>query len=506
MEPEAQPLAGDELKDGTSESAVRPGRLAGRRCWCIGAMVGFSVLAMTVLCVVFIVMLLDYEKKDFHKHVLQAEEAVCLDGSRATFYLNRGSGSGASKWLIYHEGGGWCESMDDCLHRSTISGLGSSEGSPDTLTFRNQFFRDVSEPGIFTRDPDANPTAHNWNHVYLPYCDGASFSGNLDQPVEHKGTALYFRGNVIRKAVAQELLTAYSLGSATDVIVSGRSAGGLSVYLHVDQWCDTVLASNPRVKCVGLPDSGFFLEYQDPLLNCSLSSRRDTINGNYECGLHWVYETQNASAGMNQQCVAAHTATGTEWQCMFAQQSAQHIRAPVFALQSQYDGWARGNVQGGGGDSKTQQQGDELTALVQSTLMGHNNESGAFLDSCQHHCGQWNTIQIDGDLSSQALQSWYNGIGNPSRKKFWNQNKPYPCNDCCDCCGLATWAIVCIVIAAILVCLGLSALLRWLWLQTAEDPAAGPPDLKSDHAATHASDLSSGSELSPIGSAQATQP
>lgn len=30
--------------------------------------------------------------------------------------------------------------------------------------------------------------------------------------------------------------------------------------------------------------------------------------------------------------------------------------------------------------------------------------SGAFLDSCLHHCGSWNSIRIDGDLVSKAMQ------------------------------------------------------------------------------------------------------
>merc|ERR1711972_877446 len=187
---------------------------------------------------------------------------------------------------------------------------------------------------------------------------------------------------------------------------------------------------------MGLPDSGFFLDYQDPTIACSPDSPSEhllgnTINGDYHCGLKWTYTIQNASAGVNQDCIAAHN--GEEWKCMFAEHSAEHIRSPVFAMQSAYDSWQTGNVQGTGGNAKTQVLGNNITARIKSMLMARNNESGAFLDSCHHHCGAWNSIRIDGDVVSVAIQKWYAGIGDPLRgkKKLWNQNKPFPCPECC---------------------------------------------------------------------------
>jgi len=32
-----------------------------------------------------------------------------------------------------------------------------------------------------------------------------------------------------------------------------------------------------------------------------------------------------------------------------------------------------------------------------------------FLDSCDHHCGQWNAIVIDGMRSGVAFRDWYGG-------------------------------------------------------------------------------------------------
>jgi hypothetical protein len=51
------------------------------------------------------------------------------------------------------------------------------------------------------------------------------------------------------------------LQSATGVVISGGSAGGLATYLHVDEWREVFPHT---VKVVGMPDSGFFLDYQPP--------------------------------------------------------------------------------------------------------------------------------------------------------------------------------------------------------------------------------------------------
>jgi hypothetical protein len=51
----------------------------------------------------------------------------------------------------------------------------------------------MNDPGgLMSSSAAANPNFHDWNAVYVPYCDGTSWSGDLDGPVE----GLYFRGKV----------------------------------------------------------------------------------------------------------------------------------------------------------------------------------------------------------------------------------------------------------------------------------------------------------------------
>ena len=62
--------------------------------------------------------------------------------------------------------------------------------------------------------------------VYVPYCDGASFSGNNDTTQPAGNYTLHWRGWRIFNGVWQLLQKQYNLNSATDVLMSGCSAGG----------------------------------------------------------------------------------------------------------------------------------------------------------------------------------------------------------------------------------------------------------------------------------------
>ena len=93
---------------------------------------------------------------------------MCLDGSAPGYYLGKGSGSGANKWILHLGGGGWCGTENECLERSKTA-LGSS-------SYLNN---SVDIGGIFSDEEAVNGEFYNWNVVYLGYCDGGSFAGFL---------------------------------------------------------------------------------------------------------------------------------------------------------------------------------------------------------------------------------------------------------------------------------------------------------------------------------------
>ncbi|XP_016493714.1 pectin acetylesterase 7-like isoform X2 [Nicotiana tabacum] len=121
-----------------------------------------------------------------------AEGAVCLDGSPPAYYLDKGFDSGLPNWIIMLDGGGWCSTIIECQNRST-SKIGSSTEMDKHSTFT----------GVLHNTPQQNPDFYNWNRVRVGYCDGSSFTGDV-QEVDPENK-LFYRGARIFKAVMEDL-------------------------------------------------------------------------------------------------------------------------------------------------------------------------------------------------------------------------------------------------------------------------------------------------------------
>ena len=86
----------------------------------------------------------------------------------------------------------------------------------------------------------------NWNYIFIRYCDGFSFAGNVKKPqiaqFTNKTTkkvsnvTVWMRGRAILDAVIEDLLTVRGMGTATHAVIGGCSAGGMAVYLNCDRW------------------------------------------------------------------------------------------------------------------------------------------------------------------------------------------------------------------------------------------------------------------------------
>lgn len=226
------------------------------------------------------------------------------------------------------------------------------------------------------------------------------------------------------------------LRRTSDLVVSGCSAGGLATFLHTDQWCDALKAVSPGAKCVGMPDSGFFLDYQDPRASPTAPTALgagNTNRGNYHNGLRWVFELQNATGGVSADCIAAYPAA-EQYRCMFAEHSAVHQRAPFFPLQSKYDSWQMHHVLYHADTAAVNALGANITSRLLA-LAKSKRGWGGFIDACKHHCvskfGMWNNVVIDGDRVGDAMMKWYAGVDDPTAKKVWNRDAVYPCDSCC---------------------------------------------------------------------------
>lgn len=171
---------------------------------------------------------------------------VCMDGSLPGYYLRKGLASDTNKWIIHLHGGAWCYDLHSCIkRRSTI--LGS------TLNSRNEDM-DSFFHGILSKYEKINPYFFTWNVAVLSYCDGGLFSGNRRRPLTGKGKKFYFQGRSVLRSLIEHIKT-YNLHNASEVILSGTSAGGLAIALQGDFLRKFI---PPYVKVRGLIDAGFF--------------------------------------------------------------------------------------------------------------------------------------------------------------------------------------------------------------------------------------------------------
>ena len=89
----------------------------------------------------------------------------------------------------------------------------------------------LSDPlGILSADPKLNPDFAHFHHVVLWYCDGGSFSGDRDEPIEvdmgpGRGIKkVYFRGSRVLDAVLDFLVndSRFDLSTAEEVLLTGK--------------------------------------------------------------------------------------------------------------------------------------------------------------------------------------------------------------------------------------------------------------------------------------------
>lgn len=132
---------------------------------------------------------------------------------------------------------------------------------------------------------------------------------------------IYFRGRRVMEANINDLLVHRGLDTATAVVLSGHSAGGLATYLHADGVRALLPPSLPSYRA--MPDAGFFLDLPD-------------VTGElyFGTGMRATWAVANATGHLNAQCVAGHT-VATD--CLFPQHFAPYIKTPLHVIQSQYD-------------------------------------------------------------------------------------------------------------------------------------------------------------------------
>jgi Pectinacetylesterase len=162
---------------------------------------------------------------------IEFPDTTCRDGSRAGLAVRKNAAS--KKLMIFMEGGGICFNKETC-----------AENPANT-----QWQRGEQLGGVFDRNNAANPVK-DWNVIYIPYCSG-DLHGGAKRNVTVSGVGTQqFVGALNMKRLLQAIVPAFS--SATDVLLTGVSAGGLGASMNAVAVQDAF----PRLRVRLVDDSG----------------------------------------------------------------------------------------------------------------------------------------------------------------------------------------------------------------------------------------------------------
>lgn len=245
--------------------------------------------------------------------------ARCLDGTQSGYYLLPASAPmNATKWIFSLEGGGECTTASACAG-ALNSALGSSKYFPAQLDF--------SGPGAQFNEATPGSTAFaSWAHVQVPYCTQDLHTG---QRVTRDPAAynLYFAGHHVFEAVLDALDNQTpSLRDATDIVLSGDSAGGIGVWPHLN-WLQ---ARYPKARVVGAPIAGFyFYAYPYQGVNHTTSTLSDFRPP------AWPQHFALWQSFVDAACAGNHSADPSP--CLLANYSLPYVGVEVFAAEAQTD-------------------------------------------------------------------------------------------------------------------------------------------------------------------------
>ena len=243
--------------------------------------------------------------------------------------------------------------------------------------------------------------------MFMPYGDGASFSGYRSEPwpvPSHPGRSLTFRGMTNFDQTFAYLFANLGLQNATQFVLTGGSAGGLSTFLHLDRAAAFLRERAPLVTSIkGAPVVGYFLDHA----NFAHSSN------NYTAWMQYIVSMQNVTAqggALNQACVDDHKEE--PWMCFMAPHMQAYIQTPWYMFNSKFDSWQLANILQTPWTTKAEQAaviayGADF--MQQFEPVAAEQRNGAFITSCICHGCPWSTLVLDGLTSLQLYARWHAG-------------------------------------------------------------------------------------------------
>ena len=344
-----------------------------------------STLAVTLLSAALTTNAQAMVPKTVPQNVADRYGAKCLNGELPQYYIRRNASS--TGWVLFLEGGGWCFGPDA---NSTIASCARRAGfkpASDAASHVRAAAPVDDYGGILGASAEINPDFYTWNAVFMHYCDGASFGGLRSNPIDVKTregapAKMYMRGRANFDALIRTLLEDEGMSKATEVILSGGSAGGLATFYNLDHLA-TLLPVGARLT--GFPDAGYFLD------------AANVQTGEYMYRNNFIAADPvwnvTGGGGTNARCLAAHASSGDAWKCLMAPYLIEYIQTPVFVMNSAYDAYQLPNIAGVScvstaadpcNDTDSQLYG-EMFKKESQRVLNASPKNGIYVDGCFVH-------------------------------------------------------------------------------------------------------------------------
>lgn len=151
-------------------------------------------------------------------------------------------------------------------------------------------------------------------------------------PVEGQpGKFIHYKGMRNLDATIDYALAELGLKEASELVVTGGSAGGLSTFLHLDHIAERMAAEAPECKrTTGAPVVGFFLDHAT-----YAGSVAYPTSGNYSDWMKIVVADQNVKGALLPECLKAFP--DREHLCFMSPHMARFIQTPFFVFNSRFD-------------------------------------------------------------------------------------------------------------------------------------------------------------------------
>jgi len=347
--------------------------------------------------------------------------ALCNDGSPAAYYFRQGHGNGTNRWIIRLQGGGWCYDQASCEARQKNSLYWTTSNVCPASLLDNETISGVGHEGILSSDPVQNPHFYDANHVWMWYCSSDSHIGNRTAAESINGWN--FLGKNIIKALVNHLLYTQnpSMLSATEILLTGDSAGGVATFNNVDFIGQLIAPTLPKVHYRAFVDCGWFLDIP--------------AFGNDQFSFQGVARDlfSNWNVMYDESCLENY-GTGNEWKCFHAQYAWPFIETLTFWQEFQFDA---ANLGFDGVNPTFNSSMEQWSSAFQQDMLTYTQKVPyMFLPNCYKHetidGPMFSTVKIGNVSIGDAVWAWYSDpSATPAQSHTVDACLPINCNPTC---------------------------------------------------------------------------